>query len=119
EMLADHPYALFPQLDYIGRPDYVVQSLMNGRVAVIVDGTPAALLAPGNLMLLIKSPEDSHLPYYFVSMERLLRLLGLVLALCLPGFWVALSSFNTDQLPFSLLATVTISRIGLPMSATM
>ncbi|MBD2867557.1 spore germination protein [Paenibacillus arenilitoris] len=119
DLLADHPYALFPQLDYIGRPDYVVQSLMNGRVAVIVDGTPAALIAPGNLTLLIKSPEDAHLPYYFVALERILRILGLILSLCLPGFWIALSSYNTDQLPFSLLATVTISRIGLPMSATM
>ncbi len=119
ELLSDRPLALFPLLDYIGRPDFVVQSLMKGRFAIIVDGTPASLIGPGNLMLLIKSPEDAHLPFYFVTLERLLRLLGLILALLLPGFWIALSSYNTDQIPFTLLATVTMARIGLPMSATM
>ncbi|MFF2888930.1 spore germination protein [Paenibacillus sp. NPDC057967] len=119
ERLSDRPLALFPLLDYVGRPDYVVQSLMKGRFAILVDGSPAALIGPGNLLLLIKSPEDTHLPYYYVSLERLLRILGLLMSLFLPGFWVALSSYNTDQVPFTLLATVTISRIGLPMSATM
>lgn len=119
ELLSDRPFSFFPLLEYIGRPDYVVQALMNGRFAVLVDGSPAALIGPGNLLLLIKSPEDTHLPYYFVSMERILRLLGLAISLCFPGFWIALSAFNTDQIPFTLLATVTISRIGLPISATM
>jgi len=116
ELISDRPRSLFPLVDYIGRPDYVVQTLMSERVVVLVDGSPSAIIAPATLTLLIKSPEDTHLPYYFVSLERLLRLLGLVLALCVPGFWVALSSFNTDQLPFNLLATVSISRAGLPLS---
>lgn len=119
ELISDRPYSLFPLVDYSGRPDYVVQSLMKGKVALLVDGSPSAIVAPANLMLLTKSPEDAHLPYYFVSLERFLRALGLILAICLPGFWVALSGFNTDQIPFTLLATVTISRIGLPISATM
>ncbi len=119
ERLADQPAALFPLIDYVGRPDYVVQSVMKGRIAILVDGSPAALIAPGNLSLLVKSPEDAHLPYYFVTLERILRILGLMLALFLPGFWIALCSYNTDQIPFNLLATITISRIGLPLSATM
>lgn len=119
ELISDKPRSLFPLLDYIGRPDFVVQSLMKGRISIIVDGTPAALIAPGNMTLLIKSPEDAHLPFYYVTMERLLRLVGLFVAMFLPGFWVSLCSFNTDQIPFTLLATVTMSRIGLPLSATM
>ncbi|GGG51333.1 spore germination protein [Paenibacillus radicis (ex Gao et al. 2016)] len=119
DLISDRPYSLFPLVEYIGRPDYVVQSLLKGKVAFLVDGSPSAIIAPANLLLLTKSPEDFHLPYYFVSLERLLRIAGLILALCLPGFWVSLSAFNIDQIPFTLLATVTISRIGLPMSATM
>lgn len=119
ELISDRPISLFPLLEYIGRPDYVAQSLMKGRFAILVDGSPAAIIGPGNLLLLIKSPEDAHLPFYFVTAERLLRILGLFLALFLPAFWIAISSFNTDQIPFPLLATVTISRVGLPMSATM
>ncbi|MUT65897.1 spore germination protein [Paenibacillus sp. NEAU-GSW1] len=119
DLISDRPYSFFPLVEYIGRPDYVVESLTKGKFALLVDGSPSAIIAPTNLMLLTKSPEDMHLPYYFVSLERLLRLMGLVLALCLPGFWVALSAYNIDQIPFSLLATITISRIGLPVSATM
>ena len=66
---------------------------------------------------IIKTPEDSYFPYYFVIFERLLRLLGLFLAIMLPGFWIALTSYNIDQLPFLLLATVTVSRFGLPLSS--
>ncbi|MDQ8735918.1 spore germination protein [Paenibacillus sp. LHD-38] len=119
ELLSDRRLSLFPLIEYVGRPDYVVQSLMQGKVAILMDGSPSALIAPGTLLLLIKSPEDAHLPYYYVSLERLLRVVGLVLSMCLPGFWIALSAFNTDQIPFSLLATITISRIGLPLSSTM
>ncbi|WP_318152700.1 spore germination protein [Paenibacillus terricola] len=119
ELVSDRPLSLFPLLDYNGRPDYVVQALVSKRVAVLVDGSPSAIIAPASLSLLIKSPEDAHLPYHYVTMERLLRLFGLVLALCVPGFWIALSAFNTDQIPFNLLATVTVSRAGLPISAPM
>ncbi|SFE47089.1 GerA spore germination protein [Paenibacillus catalpae] len=119
ELVSDRPNSLFPLVDYIGRPDYVVQSLMQGRVCLLVDGNPSVIILPGNLTLLIKSPEDAHLPYYYVSLERILRIIGFVLAICLPGFWIALSAYNTDQIPFTLLATVTNSRIGLPISATM
>ncbi|GMK48770.1 spore germination protein [Paenibacillus glycanilyticus] len=119
ELVSDRPNSLFPLVDYIGRPDYVVQAVMQGRVCLFVDGNPSVIILPGNLSLLIKSPEDAHLPYYFVSLERLLRISGFILSICLPGFWVALSAYNTDQIPFTLLATVTNSRIGLPMSATM
>jgi len=119
ELLSDRRLSLFPLIEFVGRPDYVVQSLLQGKVAILLHGSPSALIAPGNLLLLIKSPEDAHLPFYYVSLERLLRLVGLVLSICLPGFWIALSAFNTDQIPFTLLATVTMSRIGLPLSATM
>ncbi|WP_054028493.1 spore germination protein [Bacillus sp. FJAT-28004] len=119
ELLSDRRLSLFPLVEYVGRPDYVVQSLLRGRITIMVDGSPSAIIAPGNLLLLIKSPEDAHLPYYYVSLERLLRLVGLILSICLPGFWIALSAFNTDQIPFTLLATITMSRIGLPLSATM
>lgn len=118
-LIADRSLAMFPLVDYTGRPDFVVQSLMNTRFALLVDGSPSAIIAPANMSLLVKSPEDSTLPYYFVSFERFLRLIGLMLAGFLPGFWIALLAFNTDQIPLPLLATVTVSRTGLPMSSQM
>ncbi|WJH36572.1 spore germination protein [Paenibacillus sp. CC-CFT747] len=117
ELLSDNPRSFFPLTDYIGRPDHVVECLMMGRAVILMDGAPNAILVPANLLLLLKSPEDTSLPYYYVSLERFIRLLGLFLALFLPGFWVALTAYNMDQLPFALLATIINSRIGLPLSA--
>ncbi|WP_343223718.1 spore germination protein [Paenibacillus oenotherae] len=119
EIISDRSLSLFPLVNYVGRPDFVVQSLLNGRFALLVDGSPSALIAPANLAMLIKSPEDAHLPYYFVSFERLLRLLGFLLAIALPGFWISLLAFNSDQVPLPLLATVIMSRMGLPLGSQM
>lgn len=119
EALSDSTLSLFPLMDYIGRPDFVVECLLRGRFVILVDGSPMALIAPCNLLELLKSPEDSYFPYHFVIFERLLRLIGLSLAIMLPGFWVALTCYNMDQLPFLLLATVTVSRFGLPLSSPM
>ncbi|MFC4597903.1 spore germination protein [Cohnella hongkongensis] len=116
EALSDSSYSLFPLIEYMGRPDYIAAGLLRGRFAIIVDGSPMVLMAPSNLMTLLKSPEDLHLPFYYVALERLLRILGLNVALFFPGFWVAISAFNLDQIPFPLLATIVVSRLGLPLS---
>ncbi|QAY66629.1 spore germination protein [Paenibacillus protaetiae] len=118
ELLSDRKNSLFPLMDYTGRPDYTVQSLLNGRIAIVVDGSPSVIMAPTSLFRVIKSPEDAHLPFYYVSLERFLRLIGVGVSMCLPGFWVSLSAYNTDQLPFTLLSTVALSRQGLPLSAS-
>ena len=116
EDLADTPYSLFPLVDYSGRPEFTATCLLQGRIAVVVDGSPMALLAPANLTLLFKSPEDLHLPFYYVLVERLLRLSGLLLAVFLPGLWIAVTAYNLDQIPFQLVATIAASRLGLPLS---
>ncbi|WP_123040377.1 spore germination protein [Cohnella candidum] len=115
KILSDYSPSLFPLLDYSGRPDYVADCLVHGRFAILADGAPTAIIGPANLTLLLKSPEDLYFPYFFVALGMLLRLLGLLIALLLPGFWIALGSFNMEQLPFPLLATIVLSRIGLPL----
>jgi len=115
QWLADRSFSLFPLVDYVTRPDFVIESMLRGRFIVIVNGSPSVLIGPINIFELIKSPEDVHFPYYFVLFGRFLRIVGLVVAIFLPGFWVSLASVNIDQLPFALLATVVVSREGLPL----
>lgn len=117
EYLFDQAYTLFPLLDFTQRPDFVVASLVQGRFAISVDGDSNMIIGPINLMMLLKSPEDLHMPFYYVSFERLLRLFGLFIAIFLPGFYVALAVYNIDQIPTPLLATIIVSRVGLPFSA--
>lgn len=117
EGISDSSLALFPLIDYIGRPDFAVESLVKGRFVIVIEGIPMALIGPTNLFTLLKTPEDAYSPYHFVIFERLLRLFGLIIAILLPGFWISVTSYNMDQLPLPLLATVTNSRYGLPFSA--
>lgn len=119
EIISDQSLSLFPLLDYIGRPDFAAQSLLRGRFIVFVDGSPMAIIAPTNMTVLLKSPEDLHHPFYYVAFERIIRLIGIFIAIFIPGFWVGLSAFNIDQLPMPLLATVSNSRVGIPLSAPM
>ncbi|MGD6842488.1 spore germination protein [Bacillus infantis] len=115
QWLSDRSFSLFPLFDYVTRPDFVIESMLRGRFILIVNGSPSVLIGPTNVFELIKSPEDVHFPYYFVVFGRLIRIIGLVTAIFLPGFWVSLASVNNDQLPFALLATLVVSREGLPL----
>ncbi|MCG7337018.1 spore germination protein [Sporosarcina sp. ACRSM] len=110
---------LFPRVDYTGRPDNAVQSLIRGRFLILVDGVAYVVITPVNLFLLLKSSEDNESPVFFSSFERLLRLLGIGIGLLLPAFWLALMTFHQNQMPLQLLATIVQSNMGLPLPAAL
>lgn len=114
--IQNRPFTLVPMFDYTGRPDNAVGRLARGRFCLLIDGIPIVMLAPTNLTSLIKSPEDMHFLFLYPSFEYSLRLLSLVIALFLPSFWIALGSYHPDQIPFSLLSTLILSRKGIPLS---
>ncbi|MDF2659088.1 MAG: gerXA [Paenibacillus sp.] len=108
-------FSLFPLFAYTGRPDFAVNSLMHGRFILLVNGSPTASIAPVTLSFLLNTSEDAHTLNIFVMFTRMMRLVGLLLSLFLPGFWIALLAYHQDQIPFSLLATLVISRQGVPL----
>lgn len=114
ELINDEAYAIFPRHTYTGRADFAVESLLNGRFVILIDGVAYAYITPVNLFFLLKSAEDKENNYLFNSFERLMRVLGITIATFLPGFWVALTAFHQNQLPLNLLATVVESRRGVP-----
>ncbi|MEH7332088.1 spore germination protein [Neobacillus drentensis] len=112
----DRPYSIFPTMDYSGRPDFIVQAMNQGRFVLMVEGNPTASYAPVSILLQTKSPEDSYINYAYVSIERIFRMLGLFMSAFLPGLWVAFTTFNIEQIPYLLVATISVSRFGLPLS---
>ncbi|MBM7838364.1 hypothetical protein JOC54_001620 [Alkalihalobacillus xiaoxiensis] len=118
ERMSNTKFTFFPLTVFSSRPDFVAACLENGRFVVITDGSPGAVIAPVNLMFVLKTAEDLHNSFLAVVFQRLLRVLGLVFALFLPGFWIALNTFHVDQLPLPFLATIFVSRLGLPISST-
>jgi len=116
ELVGDSTY-LFPTMDYSSRPDYIVQNLLNGRFVLMVDNNPMALLAPGNFLHLLISPEDSYFPLFASNVGRLFRVLAILVTIFLPSFYIAMTTFHPDQVPFTILATISLARTGIPMEA--
>ena len=119
EMLYDNSFSIFPLMDYAGRPDLIVDALNQGRFAILVDGNPSCLIGPTALIQLSYSPEDVHNSFFYTSFVRLLRLSAIVTTVLLPGFYIALITHQTEQIPYNLLATLAASRSGLPLSGSM
>ncbi|WP_084786721.1 spore germination protein [Bacillus tuaregi] len=117
ELINDHPYDLFPKHKYTGKPDFAVESLLSGRFVILIDGVATAYITPITFHVLFKSNEDREVNYIFSSLERFLRVSGLLVSTLLPGFWISLTTFHQDQLPLTLLATVVETRRGVPFPA--
>ena len=119
ERLFDSSFSIFPLMDHSGRPDFAVKSLTQGRFVILVDGSPSCLIGPTSFNQTLFSPEDMHDSFYYISVVRIFRLFALLITIFLPGFYISLISFQIDQLPYPLVATISASRLGLPLSAPM
>lgn len=117
--LIEKPSPLFPRHHYSGRPDFAVHSLLKGRCILLIDGIAYCLILPGNLFFLLKSPEDYENSTAFSSFERIMRILAIFIAIFMPGFWIAITTFHQNQLPSILLANVVSSRQGLPFPSAL
>ncbi|MGG0719041.1 spore germination protein [Robertmurraya massiliosenegalensis] len=119
ESLYDKTFSLFPLLDHSGRPDFAVKALTQGRFVILVDGNPTCLIGPANFNQTFYSPEDMHDSFFYTSIVRVFRFIAILITIFLPGFYISLISYQIDQLPYSLVATISASRLGLPLSAAM
>lgn len=117
ELVEDSPFSPFPQVQNSERPDVVVASLLEGKVAVLTDGSPFALIAPINLWAALQAAEDYYERYMIVSLIRWLRYLFLILALFLPSLYVAITTFHQEMLPTKLLLSVAAAREVTPLPA--
>jgi hypothetical protein len=109
----------FPLLQYTERPDRFAQGLLDGRVGLLVDGLPLAYLVPVDLGYLLESPEDRSRDYVSASCIRVLRYGALLLSLLLPGFFIALTTFQHEMIPLPLLRAIIESRQDVPFSASL
>ena len=116
DLLNPSKYAFIQNYRLSGRPDFVVRCLREGRFALFIDAAPVAMLAPVTLTFLLRAADDMYVSFPFVVFERILRYLAFVMALFLPGFYVAITAMHPDQVPLSLLATLVNSRRGVPFS---
>lgn len=114
QLIQDSPSSIFPQLIATERPDKAVNYLLDGRVCLIINGSPYALIAPGTFLDFLSSPEDLNIKFQFANLSKIIRLLALFLSILLPGIYIAITNYHQDLIPTELLFTIAASRESVP-----
>lgn len=114
QYLEDNPYSLFPQIWTSERPDKVVMELMEGRVAVMADGTPTVIFAPSLFIEFFQASEDYIERTFIASYIRFMRFVAFVIAISLPAVYIALLSFQPELIPIRLLEPLAQARKEVP-----
>lgn len=117
EFIEDTPWTVFPLIKHTERPDVVAADLLEGRVAILTDGTPFALLVPTVFPEMLQAPEDYYERYPAAGAIRLLRWIYLLVALLGPSFYIAITTFHQEMLPTPLLLTIMRARERIPFPA--
>lgn len=117
EFIEDNWTSPFPTIYNTERPDVVAANLIEGRVAIIVDGTPFALVVPTVMAQFFTAAEDYYQRYDIGSFLRALRYIAFFISLFGPAAYIALTTFHQEMLPTPLLINLSGSREGVPFPA--
>lgn len=109
-------YSPFPQFQTTERPDKAAKALLDGRIVLMSDNSPMALLLPTDINSFFKTDDDYYSRFEIASLMRFLRYLGAILAITLPGLYLAVSTFHTQVLPTGLVLSFGAARQGIPFS---
>lgn len=117
QLTEDVWYSPFPQYQTTERPDRAVQEILNGKVVILCDNSPEALILPGNFSSFMESSEDWYHRFEMASFLRILRYLAVIMATVLPGLYLAVIRFHTQILPSALILSFAEAREGVPFSS--
>ncbi|MCM2677161.1 spore germination protein [Alkalicoccobacillus plakortidis] len=114
EYIQDGAYSPFPQLLYTERPDRIISHLLEGRIVILTDGSPTALIAPISVFAFFQSPDDYNVHFILGSFYRVIRFLSLAIAVTLPALYISVVAFNYEILPNPLILPVKNSLANIP-----
>ncbi|MGB9848382.1 MAG: spore germination protein [Moorellaceae bacterium] len=114
QLIEDRWYSPFSQIQSTERPDEAAAALLEGRVVIMTDNTPFALIVPATFNSLMHSPEDFYHRWFITFLIRSLRFLGSTIALILPSMYIAMVSFTPEMIPTSLAISIGADREGIP-----
>ena len=116
KFLSEHKFSLFKQIGNTEKPDILAGKILEGRVAIFVDGSPIALTVPYLLIEDFQSASDYYNSSYSATVARYIRVISVVIALFLPALFVAAELFHLQLIPLSFLLTIVNSIKGIPLS---
>lgn len=115
QFIVDSWFTPFPLVEYAERPDVVVDALCQGRIALLPENSPSAILAPTTFFDFLDVPDDYYTAWSVsASIIRFIRLTALLLAAFLPSMYIALTAYNPDFIPTNLALIIAASREGVP-----
>lgn len=118
EQLAEEKwYSPFPQFQTTQRPDRAAMAVLEGRVVVLSDNSPVALIVPTDYNSFIKTSDDYYNRWEVATFGRLLRYAASFFAMTFPGLYLAVTNFHTQVLPTTLLLSFQAARAGVPFPA--
>ncbi|WP_226582310.1 spore germination protein [Halobacillus litoralis] len=114
QMIADNSNSPFPQLLDTERPDRVVSTLVEGKIAILVDGSPHALTCPTTVVEFFGASDDYFLPWHLASVFRLIRLFAVIFSVLSTPLYVAVLTYHHEMIPADLMPTIVSSRSDIP-----
>lgn len=114
QLIQDNPNNIFPQTLATERPDKAINYLLDGRICILVNGTPYALIVPGVFLDFLSSPEDLNIKFQYANLSKIIRLIAVFLSVLLPGIYIAITNYHQDLIPTELLFTIAASRESVP-----
>lgn len=114
QYIEDAPFSPFATVGYTEKPDVVAGKLLEGRVAIVVDGTPFVLTAPMLFIESFQTSEDYYSRPFQVSINRILRFMAYFISIFMPAIYIALTAYHQELVPTTLLITIANAREGTP-----
>ena len=114
QFIKDNANGPFPQTISTERPDKASNYLLLGRVVVLVNSSPFAIILPATLVDFLSSPEDFNLDYNYANFLRFLRFIALFCALLTPGIYIAITTYHLEIIPSELLFAIVAAREAIP-----
>lgn len=119
QFIEDAPFSIFSTIANSEKPDTCAAKILEGRIAILVDGTPFVLTVPMLFLESFQSSEDYYSRPYFSSLIRMIRFLAFFLSIIAPASYVALTTFHQELIPTPLLFSMAASQEGVPFPAVM
>ncbi len=117
QLIEDQTFTPFPTMYNTERPDVVAGNLLEGRIAIFVDGTPFVLIAPALFMQFFQSAEDYYARFDIATSIRLLRIFMFMISLIAPATYVAVTTFHQEMVPTTLIVAIAAQREAVPFPA--
>ncbi|HEX2927038.1 MAG TPA: spore germination protein [Ruminiclostridium sp.] len=114
QYIEDSPFSLVPTILTTERPDRTAAHILEGRVAILVEGAPFAKIVPVTLPALMHSPEDAYMRWPYGTLIRAIRFIAAFIATLLPGLYVAITNFHQEMIPTELLIAIAKAKENVP-----